>query len=142
MNAAAELYYEDKVDVLILSGDNATLEYNEPIMMKKYLEDYGIPDSVIFLDYAGFRTLDAIVRCREIFGQDSFTVVSQEFHTRRAVFLAACKDINAVGYNAKSPEGYLHFWTNMREILARVKVFIDLIFNKQPKFLGEKIKIE
>lgn len=142
MNAAAELYFAGKVKALILSGDNATMEYNEPMIMKRHLLMRGVPDSIMYLDYAGFRTLDAVVRAKEIFRQDKYTIISQEFHSKRAVFIAYTKDIDAVAYNAFTPKVPKHFSTNLRESFARVKVFIDLLTNKQPKFLGDSIEIK
>src|SRR5690349_18166886 len=76
---AATLYESGKVKHLILSGYNPTRYYNEPIEMKKALVKLGVPDSVITLDYAGLRTLDTIVRCKEIFGQDTITIITQPF---------------------------------------------------------------
>lgn len=101
----------------------------------------GIPESRIFLDYAGFRTLDSVVRAKEIFGQDRFTVISQKFHNERAVYLARHYDIEAIGFNAQDVSVNNGFKTRIREWLARVKVFVDLLTNKQPKFLGEQIEI-
>ena len=142
MDAAAKLYFTKKVNVLILSGDNATMEYNEPMVMKKHLRLRGVPDNVMYLDYAGFRTLDAIVRAKEIFGLKKYTVISQEFHNKRAIFIAFTKGIEAIAYNAPSPNKELDFPTDFRESMARVKVFLDLVLNKQPKFLGKKIEIK
>jgi SanA protein len=142
IDAAAQLFKAGKVEYLLVSGDNGQVEYNEPVKMKKDLVEKGIPEDRIFLDYAGFRTLDSIVRSREIFGQEKITVISQEFHNERAVFIALSKDIDAVGYNAKDVSYRTGFKTNVREIFARVKMMFDLAVGVQPKFLGEKITIE
>jgi SanA protein len=111
-------------------------------MLKKDLIKRGIPASKIFLDYAGFRTLDSVVRCREIFGQHAVTIISQPFHNERAVFIARNKGIKAIGFNARDVNKYYGFKTQAREKLARGKMVLDLIFNKQPRFLGEKIIIQ
>jgi SanA protein len=142
IDAAAQLFKAGKVEYLLVSGDNGQVEYNEPVKMKKDLVEKGIPEDRIFLDYAGFRTLDSIVRSRDIFGQEKITVISQEFHNERAVFIALSKDIDAVGYNAKDVSYRTGFKTNVREIFARVKMMFDLAVGVQPKFLGEKITIE
>ena len=142
IDAAAQLFFEGKVEYIIVSGDNGQIEYNEPIKMKQDLIEKGIPEDRIFPDYAGFRTLDSIVRSREIFSQEKITVISQEFHNERAVFIALSKDIDAVGYNAKDVSYKTGFKTNVREIFARVKMMFDLAVGVQPKFLGEKITIE
>ncbi len=140
MNAAALLYKNGKVKQFILSGDNATMSYNEPMTMKKDLVALGIPDSVLFLDYAGFRTLDAVIRAKKIFGQDSVTVISQKFHNTRAIFLAEYFELNAIGFNAENISFATSPKTYLREYFARVAAFMDLkIFHTQPKFLGEKV---
>ena len=140
MNAAVLLYKNGKVKQFILSGDNATMSYNEPMTMKKDLIALGIPDSVLFLDYAGFRTLDAIVRAKKVFGQDSVTVISQKFHTTRAVFLAAYFELDAIGFNAENISFSTSPKTFLREYFARVAAFLDVkLFHTQPKFLGEKV---
>lgn len=142
MKAAAELFDSKKIKYIVVSGDNRKKEYNEPVNMKNELIKLGVPDSLIILDYAGFRTFDSVIRLNKIFGQTSFTVISQEFHNQRAIYIAKQKDLVAIGYNAKDVDYYNGFKTKLREKFARVKVFIDLILNKEPKFLGEKVVIE
>jgi SanA protein len=143
MQAAADLFRQQKVDFLILSGDNSSRFYNEPAMMKACLARMGIPENRIYLDYAGLRTLDSVVRCQKIFGQSRFTIISQAFHNQRAIFIARHFGIDAVGYNAQDVEGSGGLKTELREVFARVKVFLDLyLLNKQPKYLGEKIEIQ
>ncbi len=142
INACATLYKAGKVDRIIVSGDNRRRNYNEPEEMRKALLAKGIPNSVIFLDYAGFRTLDSVVRAREIFGQDCFTVVSQRFHNERAIFIAKKKRIDAIGFNARDAGRRYGFKTRVREVGARCKVFLDLLVGKQPHFLGENIDID
>lgn len=142
IDAAVELYKNDKIDFILVSGDNSTLYYNEPITFKKELIKRGIPEEVIFLDYAGFRTLDSVVRAEAIFGQKNITIISQQFHNERAIYLAEKRGINAIGYNAKDIEGRSGFKVKLREYFARTKAFLDVIFNVEPKFYGEKIEIQ
>ena len=142
IRAAVDLYNSGKIQYIIISGDNGKKTYNEPLDMKNELIRLGIPAEKIFLDYAGFRTYDSVIRMNKIFGQKSFTVISQDFHTRRAVYIAKRFDLRAIGYNAKDVNKYYGFKTMLREKFARVKVFTDLLFNKKPKFLGEKVVIE
>lgn len=141
ITAAEKLYKSGKVQFIIISGDNSLSYYNEPEDMKKELLKAGVPDSVIYLDYAGFRTFDSMIRAKEIFGQTKFIVVSQQFHNERAIFIARKYNIEAYGYNAEDVDAYNGFKTKFRELFARVKVFIDVYSNKRPKFLGEKIEI-
>lgn len=143
INAATELFKAGKIDYILVSGDNHSTDYDEPTCMRDSLMVRGIPKDKIILDYAGFRTLDSVVRAKEIFGQDSITIISQQFHNERALYLAKHYEIEAVAYNAKDVE----YWKKKlkihgREYLARVKMFIDLYTGKKPKFLGERIKIE
>lgn len=142
IDAAYNLYKSGKIDYLLISGDNSRKNYDEPTMMKEDLVKRGVPDSIIYLDYAGFRTLDSVIRCRDIFGQNCITVISQKFHNERAIFIAKRKGISAVGYNAKSVDKFYGMKTRIREKLARVKMTIDLIFNKKPKFSGDKVEIK
>jgi SanA protein len=140
--ACVELYKSGKIKYIIASGDNRKIEYNEPMQMRDDLIKNGVDTGVIFLDYAGFRTLDSVVRSREIFGQSSITIISQAFHNKRAVFIANSRGIKAVGYNAQDVKPIYGLKVQVREIFARVKLMIDLfIINKQPKYLGEKVII-
>ena len=139
--AAVELYNCDKIDYIIVSGDNRARNYNEPITMYNDLVAAGIPRRKIILDYAGFRTLDSVVRGKEVFGQNQFTIISQLFHNQRAIYIARQKGIEAIAYNAGDEAGELPFKVQMREIAARMLVMIDLTTAKQPHFLGEKVVI-
>ncbi|MFP3592368.1 vancomycin high temperature exclusion protein [Chryseobacterium sp. SIMBA_038] len=141
IQAAIDLYKSGKIKYIIVSGDNSTKDYNEPEDMLLTLMKYGIPQDRIFLDHAGFRTLDSVVRAKEIFGQTKLVIISQKFHNERAVFLAKKNGIEAYGYNAKDVNKYAGFKTNMREYLAKAKAYWDLIFGVEPKFGGEKILI-
>lgn len=141
MDAAEELHKSGKITYIIVSGDNSTKDYNEPEDMQTELVERGIPKSKIFLDFAGLRTLDSVVRAKEIFGQKSYIIISQRFHNERAVFLAQKKGITAYGYNAKDVDKKAGLTTNLREYLARVKVFWDLFFGVDPKFGGSKVVI-
>jgi len=141
VEAAAELFKQNKIKHIIVSGDNRNHNYNEPRKMYQALVKLGIPDSCITLDYAGFRTLDSVVRCKEVFQQDDFTIISQEFHNYRAAYIARYFGSNAIAFNAKHVISQTRRSYN-REYLARVKALLDLHFLKtKPKFLGEKINI-
>ncbi|MCL4146608.1 UNVERIFIED_CONTAM: hypothetical protein GTU68_063456 [Idotea baltica] len=140
VDAAVKLYKAGKVQYILVSGDNSRKDYDEPTDFKNDLITRGIPANRIFLDYAGFRTLDSVVRAKEIFGQTSVTVISQRFHNQRAIYIANHFNIKAVGFNAKDP--VRSKMTYAREYLARSKASIDLVFNVQPKFLGNSIKIQ
>lgn len=141
IEAAARLYEAGKADFFVVSGDNRTVQYNEPVAMKKALVAAGIPESVIYLDYAGFRTLDSVIRMNTIFSQTEFTIVSQRFHNERALFLARSRGLDAIGFNARDVSIAGGFKTRLRERLARVRLLFDLVTGKEPHFGGEKIEI-
>lgn len=142
VDAALELYKAKKIDFLLISGDNSREGYDEPTDFKNDLIAEGIPEDKIYLDYAGFRTLDSVIRAKEIFGQNSITIISQKFHNERAIYLAKNNNIKAIAFNAKSIVGSYGLKTQLREYLARAKASIDVFFNIEPKFLGDKIEIK
>lgn len=140
--AAAELYEHRKVRNIIVSGDNSLTSYNEPRLMREALLEHGVPAESIYLDYAGFRTLDSVVRAKKIFGQGSITVVSQRFHAQRALFIAQHHGIVAVAYAAEEVSGSMGFKVMTRELFAKVKAVLDVyLFRTTPKFLGEAVEI-
>lgn len=142
MQATADLYFAGKISYIIASGDNHIKEYNEPECMLNSLVALGVPDSVIFLDYAGFRTFDSMVRAKKVFGQDSITVISQHWHNQRAIYVARKQGIDIVGFDAKDAivrKAYIK--NHAREILAKVKAVVDVLLGKQPHFLGEPVII-
>ncbi len=141
INATIKLFKAQKIDFVLVSGDNSTQYYNEPTTIKKDLVAGGIPTEKIVLDFAGFRTLDSMVRAKEVFGLQKVTVISQKFHNERAIYLADKKKLTAIGFNAKDVTLNQGLKVQVREYFARVKVFIDLLFNTQPKFYGKKIEI-
>jgi len=126
IKTAASLYKEGKVTHFLLSGDNRSKYYNEPMEMKKALVKQGVPDSVITLDYAGLRTLDSIVRSKEIFGQDKITIITQPFHCNRALFISRFYHIDAVAIQAVEPSPEAMIKVYVREYFARTKAIIDL----------------
>ena len=142
INATVELYNAKKIEFVLISGDNGSSSYDEPTTFKDDLIALGIPEDKIFLDYAGFRTLDSVIRSKEIFGQSSITIISQQFHNERAIYLAKHNNIKAVAFNAQDVSGRYGLKVQLREYLARAKASIDILFNVEPKFLGDKIEIK
>lgn len=144
METAAALYLQGKIDHLILSGDNRSSKYyNEPLEMRKALIKLGVPASAITLDYAGLRTLDSVVRCKEIFGQEKITIITQPFHSYRALFISRYYGIDAVAMVAREPNVSYSFNVRLREYFARTKAVLDLyVLKTSPRFMGEKEKIK
>jgi SanA protein len=142
MDTAAELYRSGKVKALIVSGDNSTKEYDEPTAMKEALVKRGVPEQAIYSDYAGFRTLDSVVRADTIFGQKRFIIVSQRFHNERAVFLARQRGLEAEAVNARDVDTPSAQKTYLREYLARVQAVLDVtVLQTRPKFDGPPVII-
>lgn len=142
IEATVALYKAGKIEFVLVSGDNSRKSYDEPTAFKDDLIAQGIPEENIFLDYAGFRTLDSVIRAKHIFGQDSVTIISQQFHNERALYLAKYNKINAIAFNAKDVQGRYGLKVRLREYLARSKAALDVLCNTQPKFLGKPIEIK
>lgn len=143
LDAAVELFESGKVDFLLVSGDNSLREYDEPTTIKRDLVARGIPANRIFLDYAGFRTLDSMVRCKLVFGENDIIVISQPFHNERALYIAHHHHMKAIGFNAREVGRLYGLKTALREKLARTKTLLDIhVLKTTPKFLGERIHIE
>ncbi len=139
--AAKKLYDAGKLDYLLVSGDNGRKDYDEPSLMREDLIKAGIPANKIYCDYAGFRTLDSIVRSKHVFGQQKLTIISQAFHNERALFLARLNGIDALAYNAKDVSFRYGAKVRVREVLARSKMLLDVLLFTQPKYLGDPIQI-
>ncbi|MRI32191.1 SanA protein [Endozoicomonas sp. OPT23] len=141
IESAKKLFQAGKIDYILISGDNSTPYYDEPTTIRRDLLKMGIPENRIYRDYAGFRTLDSIVRADSVFGEHRFIVISQAYHNKRAVYIAVNKGIDAIAFNAG--DGSQSDWQNKtREILARVLAVIEVhLLSTDPKFLGPKIMI-
>lgn len=143
ITATANLYKAGKIDKIIASGGDYSSRpgggYNELVAMRDSLMEHGIPDSVIILDYDGTRTLNSIVKVKEVYDEDCITIISQKYHNERAIYLATQQGIDAIGYNAKPSHIVTKRIKNEgREFLARVKLFIDMLVDEKPKFATNK----
>ena len=139
VDTAAQLYFNGKVEKLLMSGDNRVVDYNEPEAMRQYARSLGVPDEAIVLDYAGRRTYDTCYRARYIFGVESAILVTQKFHLSRALFTCNSLGVKAVGVEANNYY-YLKrsrlYW-NIREQFAIVGAFWDVYFQRPVPVLGE-----
>lgn len=143
MRAAAELYKEGKIKKIIASGDGSTFTDCEPVQMRDDLITLGVPEEDIVLDYAGFRTLDSVLRCQKVFGVSEFLVISQDFHCRRALFIAQGHGLNAKAFAARDVyQKKTLMRQSIREFLARSAAMIDVYWiNRNAKFYGEPIPV-
>ncbi|MDO4626825.1 MAG: ElyC/SanA/YdcF family protein [Pasteurellaceae bacterium] len=135
LEAAKALFDAQKITYLLLSGDNSTLQYNEPRTMKRDLRRMGISEQFLFPDYAGFRTLDSIIRAKYVFQAEPMTIISQRFHCERALFIAKFHQIDAICFAADQPP--TAYFTRIRESFARLLMLWEVIIEKSPRFLGE-----
>lgn len=136
---AVELYRAGKVNKILVTGDNGALSHDEVTPVRKYLIEAGIPAGDIFLDHAGFDTYSSMYRARDVFLADSVTIVTQDFHLPRAVYIARHLGLTAYGMRARNAGVYLKNY--MREVPASVKALGELILHRQPKYLGEEIPL-
>lgn len=140
IQGALNAYNRGKVKYLLVSGDNAHQSYNEPVTMRRDFIAAGVSPASIVLDYAGFRTLDSVIRTREVFNTDNFTIITQRFHCERALFIALKRGIHAQCYAVAAPKNI--FSVRLREFAARMGTAADLyLFRREPRFLGPLIDI-
>ncbi len=141
LDKAIEIYNNHKAQRFLLSGDHGHTTYDEVNAMKYYLLNRGIKTEDIFLDHAGFDTYSTMVRARKVFLIKDVIIVSQEFHLPRAVYIARSIGLDAIGINANNNKYAGLKQLKVREIIARVKAFVEVLFHKKPRFLGEQIPI-
>ncbi len=140
VSKAAELFFQGKVEKLLMSGDNSTPDYNEPGAMRDYALDLGVPTEAIVLDYAGRRTYDTCYRAREIFGINNALLVTQNFHLPRALYTCSKLGVQAVGVPADQRtytfDSWL--WWHIRETPATLVALWEIYISHPIPILGEK----
>lgn len=142
IDAAVKLWKAGKVQCFIVSGDNREKDYNEPAAMRLALMAQGVPRDRIVEDFAGLRTLDSVVRAKEIFGATEMVFVSQRFQNERAIYIAKANGLNAVGLNAQDVPGSGGYKTKLREVGARVLMWFDVnVLVTRPKVLGDRVAL-
>lgn len=139
--AVTELYRAGAVASILVSGDNGRPGYDEPTAMRDDLIAAGIPAAVIWRDFAGFRTLDSVIRARRVFGLDRCIIVSQPGHVRRAVYLARAHGIDAIGFAAADVAGAAGVRQWVRERLAVIAAVMDVTVARAPRHLGPPVVI-
>jgi SanA protein len=141
VQTAIELYKKGKIKKILISGDHGRKNYDEVNAVKNYLLDENIPSKDIFLDHAGFDTYDSIYRAKKIFKVNSLIIITQKFHLPRALYIAQGLNIDAVGMIADKHIYLGARKSELREIPARFKAYLNIILHAQPKFLGDTIPI-
>ncbi|MEU9173795.1 ElyC/SanA/YdcF family protein [Streptomyces sp. NPDC048420] len=138
LDAAAKLYRDGRIEVVLVTGDNSRKDYDEPDAMRAYLKRHGVPDTRIVSDYAGFDTWDSCVRAKKIFGVDKAVLISQGFHIRRAVALCEAAGVTSYGVGVDAKHDATWYYGGTRELFAAGKAALDVVFRPDPRFLGPK----
>ncbi|MFW0737383.1 SanA/YdcF family protein [Flavobacterium sp. T12S277] len=141
LDAGILLYQTHKIDKILLSGDNGRDEHDELTVMKKYCYQHGVDTTKIYVDYAGFDTYSTMFRAKSIFNVKSATLVSQEYHLNRAVYIGQKLGVKSVGFSANEGEYLGYKYVTFREYGSIFKAFFDVLRNREPRFLGNPIDI-
>ncbi len=141
LDRALWLYRTGKIKRFLLSGDHGQAHYDEVNHMKRYLIRNKVPSSAIFLDHAGFDTYDSMTRANRVFQIDRAIIITQKFHLPRAIYIAQRKGIKAYGFVADQRKYRGSRWYAVREVLAKVKAYLEVNLNLSPKYLGAPIPI-
>ncbi len=142
LRRGVELYESGVAPKLLMSGDHGQHEYNEVQVMKQYAIDEGVPSKDVFMDHAGFSTYDSLFRARDVFDVKKVVIVTQEYHLYRAVYIARSLGLDAYGVSSDYHTYAGQTLRDIREVAARVKDYLSVIFRPNPKFLGEVISIQ
>jgi len=138
---AVDLYNNEKVQKLLLSGDNRVQNYNEPVVMKRFGEILSVPEEDLIEDFAGRRTYDTCYRAKEIFGLEDVILVTQEYHLYRALYTCRALGLNVVGVSSARQEYIGQNWYNLREIPATLLAFLEVHILHPKPILGDPIEV-
>ncbi|MGO4771055.1 vancomycin high temperature exclusion protein [Flavobacterium sp. W22_SRS_FK3] len=141
LDAGILLYKAKRINKILLSGDNGSDEYDELTVMKNYCFQHGVDTTKIFIDYAGFDTYSTMYRAKHIFKIEKATLISQKYHLNRAVYIGQELGIKSAGYAANKGEYKGYKYVCFREYLSTFKSFLDVLRNREPRFLGNSIDI-
>ncbi|URC13192.1 vancomycin high temperature exclusion protein [Flavobacterium sp. B183] len=141
LDAGILLYKTHKIDKILLSGDNGRDEYDELTVMKTYCFNHGVDTTKIFIDYAGFDTYSTMYRASHIFKIKKATLISQEYHLNRAIYIGQKLGVKSIGFSANKGEYLGYQYVTFRECGSIFKSFFDVLRNREPRFLGNEINI-
>ena len=142
LDAGITLYKLNKINRILLSGDNGSTEHDELTVMKKYCFANGVDTTKIFLDYAGFDTYSTLFRAKHIFKIDKAVLVSQEYHLNRALYIGNTLGVKSVGMSANVGEYRNYNYVRFRECFTICKAVVDVVRHREPHFLGGEINID
>ncbi|WP_374174074.1 vancomycin high temperature exclusion protein [Flavobacterium tructae] len=141
LDAGILLYKTHKINKILLSGDNGRDEYDELTVMKTYCFNHGVDTTKIFIDYAGFDTYSTMYRASHIFKIKKATLVSQEYHLNRAIYIGQKLGVKSIGFSANKGEYLGYQYVTFREYGSIFKSFFDVLRNRKPRFSGNPIDI-
>ena len=141
LTRGVELYDMSAAPKLLMSGDHGRVSYDEVNAMKQFAIDRGVPSEDVFMDHAGFSTYETMYRAKEVFAAKRVIIVTQKYHLYRAVYIAEQLGLEAYGVDSDLQSYIKQPYYNAREILARDKDFVKVIFKPKPTYLGEVIPI-
>lgn len=141
LTRGVELYDMNAAPKLLMSGDHGRVSYDEVNAMKQFAIDRGVPSEDVFMDHAGFSTYETMYRAKEVFAAKRVIIVTQKYHLYRAVYIAEQLGLEAYGVDSDLQSYIKQPYYNAREILARDKDFVKVIFKPKPTYLGEVIPI-
>lgn len=141
LDAGIMLWKAKRINKILLSGDNGRQEYDELTVMKNYCFNHGVDTTKIFIDYAGFDTYSTMYRAKHIFKIKKATLISQEYHLNRAIYIGQKLGIKSAGYSANKGEYLGYNYVCFREYGSIFKSFFDVLRNREPRFLGGEINI-
>ncbi|WP_316636378.1 ElyC/SanA/YdcF family protein [uncultured Flavobacterium sp.] len=141
LDAGILLYKSKRINKILLSGDNGRDEHDEITVMKNYCFNHGVDTTKIFVDYAGFDTYSTMYRAKHIFKIKKATLITQEYHLNRAIYIGQKLGIKSVGYSANHGEYLGYKYVCFREYSSRFKSFLDVLRNREPRFVGNPIDI-
>ncbi len=140
IEAAALLYQQNKIDVIVVSGSDNGVDYSEPETMRSDLQKYGVPATQIIMDKGGARTIDSVLYAQSQGLMDDWLIVSQAFHNQRSLMLARHFKVNAHAYNAKDVEG--GWRVHVRERFARVRLAWDMLTGRLSVAGGQSLNAD
>ena len=143
LKVGLELYNQRLAPKIIVSGDHGPKEYNEVGAMREFLVSHGVADQDIFMDHAGFSTYESMYRARDIFQVEKIIIVTQEYHLKRAVYLARKLGIESTGVASDLRNyGPVMIKYELREKMARNKDFFLSLIKPKPTYLGDPIPVK
>lgn len=121
-----QLFREKKVKDILITGDDGKYRVDEISVMRRFLEQRGVPAESIRQDGQGYRTYESCKRAATVFGVKKAIVVTQRFHLGRALYLCNRLGIEADGVDAdlQPYQRIAFFW--LRDLASSAKAWWDV----------------